>query len=835
MARTRQTNRRRSRSRQTSSYLEVQELSPPSSSSPSPSGPSSSQHPRKLPDEIPSSTARVTRSGTRYGETIQCTAPERVVAQSRETAKQTQSSTAETSRSAAAPARRSTASSSQKAKEQQTTKLVNVLVKNKSLTYKCMDEDKDACKALMMKICKTVDDPRFKTWRQVKSWAKTHHRKRRGNKLRLSTPSSSRRMPPKTQFEKNLAPIINVTEMNTNAKVFLSSVIDTLGTSKLTRAFRHRLARGELPEDIAPLIFSPLYLKMCRKQIEKVTAARNANYSDSDGFDDSEWSDWEGDYDECNRGNGSMTATGAYPFIIPSIEDDDGNTRETIEEDDDTLIREGGPVERLADEERIDRPSTPTKATEAELHEHQMRTTRRVRRREKGDARNSENDKEHHNRCQQLTSSPCPQNSLASRPMLDQNRVRNQAGGAIGARDESLEILCPPTPRARPFADLMSQTATTQGFDTRSVSRIASLLRNTNERRGNEGLNVASVARASKKHSGSIDTNQRKEGGPRKRTEKNDQTNTASVSSATDNSRSIYQPKAGLSSTRRTCLVMENGRLREKVVEPAKPRGPYREIPPPVFYNEPTGRPTMMPRVNPELRVRDSQQHKPSLEHTINVERRVPNRQDRDRKTGRSNGTVSNNVQIQQQRSWSYPSHIFDSDSDDDENFPPIEEIFEDVFRKGLVTSHTTNPQAMSTRANTSAQLQRARGNVSSERKRHRRERSGSDSDIPASSSTKRMRSTSSRSASAGKRSLDAYADTFTRISNTHPKRRGSSAAIDIQESTFRHAVRSHKSVPANYGRGRGESIASSSGSAPPPAKRRRGQKFPWRIVDSFL
>ncbi|KAI0964845.1 hypothetical protein F4678DRAFT_486081 [Xylaria arbuscula] len=833
MARTKQTKRRRSRSRHASSHLEVQELSPPSSPSPPLSGPSSLQHTRELLDERVSSTARVTRSGTRYGETIQCTAPGRVVAHPRETAY---------------PLRRPNTSqrilSSQKAKEQQTTKLINVLAKNKSLIYKCMDEDEDedACKALMMKICKSVDDPRFKTWRQVKSWAKTHHRKRRGNRLRSSTPSSKRRIPPKTRFERNLAPIISVTEMNTNAKVFLSSVIETLGTSRLTRAFRHRLARGELPDDIAPLIFSPLYLKMCRRQVEKVTAARNASYSGSEGSDDSEWSDWgDYDYDSSNGGSISMTPTGAYPFIIPSIEEDATNIRETIEEEDVGNIREHGPVETPADEERMNRPSTPTKTPEAELCELHMRTTRRARRREKGDDRNN-NNSEHRGRRQRLTSSPCPQNTLAYGLPPDRAQVQSQARGVPAARDERSGMLFPPAPCVRPFADLMSQIAAMQSADAESISRIEGLLRDTIERRADGSLDVDSVDKATRQPQDSIDTNQRKENGPRKEAAGENQRHESSTSNTTGNSQNASRPKCStISSTRRTCLVIENGRLREKVAEPVKTRGPYREIPPTVFYNESVRDSIIIPPTSPELRVRNNQQHKPSSEHNAEAEKRKQDIAATDTVSGRSNDAVLKDVQIQQQRSWSDPSHIFDSD-DEGEVFPPIEEICEGLVGKRLASfqaiashnSHTSHAATMPAK-----QLDTTR-NSSSHKKRHRQERSSLDCDISALAldiPTKRMKTTPETSLRTSSAVTEAEGSIHTdiRISNAHTDRRGSSAAKESRESNFRQAVRPHKSVPANYGRGRGESITSSSGSAPPLAKRRRGQKSPWRIVDPFL
>ncbi|KAI0904527.1 hypothetical protein F4823DRAFT_204674 [Ustulina deusta] len=631
---------------------------------------------------------------------------------------------------------------------------------------------------MMRKILVAVEDRRFQTWRQVKSWTMRHYRRQqRGNKSLPSAPSSSApatrktRNPPsfiRTPFEKNLVPIVNVTEMKMKAKNFLNSVKEAIGTRKLRRAFQHRLTCGELPEDISQLIFSPLYLKLCRRQIWKVTAARNANHSESDSSDDDEWSDWE-EYSEVSPdhdsggGDGPTTATGTHLHILPSIE---GGDRDSREDD---------PLERPVTGQRTDKPSTPIKTRELEIRDSRGRINHQARRREKYDGCKAGNGGKHSSRCRLLTS-PYPQNSPdepVCRPVPDLAQAQIQVVESPHPRKDTAGLSFPPIPWVRPFADLMLPTGTvTPGPEVESIFRIGGLLCDTNERGADERIDVDNVSKVTSNPQDSTNpTPKEKKKSPRE-TVGEEQYKDPSMPSTRYISRKTYQLKGGPmgtpSSTRRTPAILAAENLRQgrklakplaakkipsraplpKKTSPVKTHQVHGEIQPPMFYNVLAGGSAVISRANPELQVNNTLQPKLS-EHIRDTEGRDTeggrsDREDKENRAGGSNGAVFKSVP--RQRSLSHQSDL----SDDDISLPPVEELYERaIHARGSAMSRAdisrTTTQAKSQRQpETAAQL----GN---NKKRPRWGPSSEDCNISALSTGtrpwKRMRSRSRKPA----------------------------------------------------------------------------------------
>ncbi|KAI1273426.1 hypothetical protein F5Y07DRAFT_257327 [Xylaria sp. FL0933] len=603
----------------TSSYMAVQEPSPPvsspfSSQSFSLSLPQSSslQQSQELPDNM--APSRPGSSGSR-------TKRKHIVNQAQEIADETESTSSET---LFLPEQRNTRPNTshsqrtpptQKTIIQQTVKLNNTLIKNKSLLYKCISEGKNEededCRALMRNISTRVDDPRFKTWQQVKSWTMKNYRKyQRDSKSPRTTPITRKTQEDpssiKTAFKKHLTPIISVAEMNMNAKRFLDSVVESLSTRKLVRAFQHRLKSNELPEDMGPLIFSPLYLKLCEKRIRKVAAARNRDRYGSEDSDDDEWSDWEENIEMLPDDNPNGDDHG---HVLQSIEEESSN------------IEESDPVEMPVTRQRIDRLSTPTKTPEQENRESQMGTSRQSERKKWRNSWKARKERRRRSQHRLLTSSSTRDgiDEPAHRPVPDRSQADNRVPESPRARNGTL--LLPLAVCIRPFADILSPTTTAApGPDLESLFRgigrnlvMNSISKSTNN--SQDGANPTPRETPKKRNRSQKQTEGK---GPSKspsmRTTQDDPQHT---SQRKRKGSSVDAP----SSKRRTpkILIAENERVNRRLAKPltaqqipsrapparnpspaVKPRQVHKEIQPRAFYDRSARDSTMTSRGYPE-------------------------------------------------------------------------------------------------------------------------------------------------------------------------------------------------------------------------------------------
>ncbi|KAI0536678.1 hypothetical protein GGR58DRAFT_474500 [Xylaria digitata] len=677
----------------TSSDMIVQERSPPLSSPPPLlSSAFSSEQIDEFPDGTGVSRSGPSRPSTKHGHTIQSATTEKSVAQSQEAAEIEARAQSGMSRS-------------ERADTQQTTKLIKVLVKNKALLYNCIaeakDEDDEECKKIMRKISVAVKDDRFQTWRQVKLWTMRHYRRR----LR-----SIKSLPPATtkakrksnisllwkSFDKNLVPLLKAAEMAINTKHFLNSVIDAIGKRKLTRIFKHRLTCDELPEDIAPLIFSPLYIRICERRTRELKSARNSNDSESDGSDD-EWSDWEEEGDllldeGSNRGDGLMAVTGTHFHILPSIEEENNNSRESDPPD-------------LAPGQKPDKPSTPLTfrgsescATEVRMSRKARRRHRRKSRRRMGHDKRGTGDNDADRRRRRTLTSPrlsSPCDDSARRPAPNPPQVQNRATERARSRKGIPELPSPSALRIRPFADIMSPTATvTPDPDTESLFRLKDFFYDENKR--NEGASLR------KDGTREATMNPRKCGTnpTAKKTATKDRGKDVPISNGRGGTERTSRPKGGaipgphkLPPVRRTpaILIEENKRQARKLAKPLAPtmipsrvpprkeksplqaRRVHKEVRPKAFYSSLTGGTTAIPRVNPEAQVEGTSQPKPP-DHTGGT---MGSRYDIDNKENGAKGSsmVPNN--IPRQRSSSHQSSL-----SDETNLPSIEELYKHLIQE---------------------------------------------------------------------------------------------------------------------------------------------------------
>ncbi|GAW23096.1 hypothetical protein ANO14919_126460 [Xylariales sp. No.14919] len=668
----------------TSSYMVVQERSPPLSSPP----PSSST------DAITFGLGP-SRRNTEHGKPDQTAAPERSDVRSREVANGIGSSFQGTLPSSVKPRVQPRKPHSERISTQQTTtRRIKTLIKNKALLYDCIAEDKneddDDCEELMRKLSITGEDGGFQTWRQVKSWTMRHYRRRLRAKTKANTSL------PMNCFEKNLVPLLKTAEMALNARNFLKSVKEAMGARKLTRIFRHRLARDELPEDMAPLIFSPLYLRMCERHVRRLKCARNNNDSESDSSDD-EWSDWEEEggvpLESFSNGDRCPT-TDAGTRILPSIEEDPPE------------------MSNPAVGQRADRPSTTigtrepeTRATQSRMSRkaHRRKEKRKARRRAGHDKRGTGSSDADRRRSRTLTP-PClssTRDDSAHQPAPSQLRGQNRA---------------PSAPRVRPFIDFMSPAATaTPNPEAESWTWMKTLLRDENERRNevNLGKDGGSEATGNPRRLGTSST-------PKKTATKDRGKDTA-----TPNTRDSGGPPPP---PRRTpsVLIVENERQAQKLARPRsraslrKAKGPHQtqpvyEIPPRRFYNSSTGGATVPPRADQQAKAVGSgiskpKPKRPELSRNAAAGRSgVKNKE----KAKRSNGATAPNRTPRRQRSPSYQSSL----SDDDVSFPPIEELCERLMRARAMAAQTQpQPQSQSeTAARKGGDKKRRRGEPPSE------------------------------------------------------------------------------------------------------------------------
>ncbi|KAI8950534.1 hypothetical protein F4801DRAFT_344079 [Xylaria longipes] len=344
----------------------------------------------------------------------------------------------------------------------------------------------------MRKISAAVEDWRFQSWRQVKAWMMEHNRRQKRSTKALASCrtliSRERKkkgaVPFGIAFKKNLVPVISASEMNTNRQKFLDSVIEAIGTCRLARAFRHRLVRDdELPADISPLIFSPLFLKTYENWVRKVkSAALNRTGSDDS---ESEWSDWEED-DEASDESGAIRAVDSN--ALPSIE------QENDSED----------VPELVTRERPHEPSMPVTSQEPEIRARPVKMSRKARRKAWRKAwrkrRNAGRNDDQHSDSRNRPPLPSTIEYPALQPVPDQVRVQvqiqiqGQGQGQVAERTRAREresgSLFPPAPNIRPFADFTTPAVSEPPDpEIESIFRLGSLLCNISEPNNIASLN----------------------------------------------------------------------------------------------------------------------------------------------------------------------------------------------------------------------------------------------------------------------------------------------------------------------------------------------------------
>ncbi|KAI0545113.1 hypothetical protein F4679DRAFT_599969 [Xylaria curta] len=461
----------------TSSYMVVQEPSPPLSSSQlSFSSSSSSEKSREFPD------ATIPHRHEPKARCVQTNTPEVSIRQSIETVLHDNNELG--CKEIIGPPMESEIgprTSLQMARTQQTTGLVDVLIRNKSIPSNCVEPDKAAsdnnCETAVGSVSRTVDDWHFQSWRQVTTWIKRQcHRQQRSVKA-LASPSTRRTsristlkkrrkngaVPFGTAFEKSLVPML---VMSINAQKFLKSVIKAIGARRLTRVFRHRLVRDEeLPDDISPLIFSPLFLKTFKRQIQKINSAtRNRDKPDNS---ESEWSDWEEEEDHDGEASDETLVTRSIDSdVLPSIE------QESASED----------IPELATGENPEAPSTLVASHEPGTRMTRTKTKCKARWKK---AAGSEDDA--HDGSQNRPTRPSTIEDPSRRPVPD--KVQAQAQLEMQGRDRVAESeraagreSGTPSPHVRPFADFTAPIASEPpDHETESILHFRNLLRDISE------------------------------------------------------------------------------------------------------------------------------------------------------------------------------------------------------------------------------------------------------------------------------------------------------------------------------------------------------------------
>ncbi|KAI1747002.1 hypothetical protein F4782DRAFT_453995 [Xylaria castorea] len=658
----------------TSSYMIVQELSPPfSSPQPSLQSPSSPENTHELP-------GATTPSGAR-------------------------------------PRTSQADRSSQKARTRQTTKPVNVPIRSKELLPDYVEPDRhtndDNCKTIMRKLSAAVEDRGFQSRRQVKAWMmRQYHQQQRSAKapatsstIRTSRTSILRKKKNNgavlfgAAFEKNLVPIISTLLMKINAQKFLRSVIEAIGTRRLTRVFRHRLVRDdELPDDISPLIFSPLFLKAFERQIQKVNLV-TSNRVDSDDSE-SEWPDWEEeeDDDEASDENVAMWTIGSD--ALPSIEQE--NSSEDVPE--------------LVTGEKSDGPSTPVESQESEIRTTRAKMNRKARRKIDCDARKAGCKDDAHGCSQNRPTLPGTSTieDPARRPVSDEVQVQVQvqiqdqvAERARSAGRES-ETLFPPAPTVRPFADFTTPIVSEPpDHETESILHFRSLLRNISEQNSPKRLkkvNTGRVVHETQQHVANSgpqgeDKTKRKtatEDPGKLLSTSNNQVATPSISQAKDGPTSISNPALPVRETP-AILRAENQRQDRKLAKPLAPtnipsrpaqrkqkcplstRWTQREISALQFYNlSSTGNAGVQPKYS---------------EHT------------RDTKASKSHDEEKGNrPQGNKNVAQDIPSEHYrlsrqNSPSDDELSLPSLEDIYGSLLTAQGRSTETTQPATTTTKA----------------------------------------------------------------------------------------------------------------------------------------
>ncbi|KAI0183250.1 hypothetical protein EV127DRAFT_414344 [Xylaria flabelliformis] len=308
----------------TSSYMIVQEPSPPPSSSQlSFSSLSSSEQSHRFPDAtIPSRSLRH-EPRARCVQTNTPKTPEGPVRQLEETVLQDKNRLHRKETTPMESGVGPRTSLQQMARTQQTTKLVGVLIRDESILPNCVEPDEYAddnnCMTAVGSVSRAAEDWRFQSWRSVKALASPSTK--RTNRIAIPRKKwNNGAVPFGTALKNSPVPIMSTLVMSINAQKFLKSVIEAIGARRLTQVFHRRLVRNdELPDDISPLIFSPLFLKTFKRQIQKVNlATRDRDKPDNS---ESEWSDWEEDHDdEASSDEAFATRTIDADDALPSTE-----------------------------------------------------------------------------------------------------------------------------------------------------------------------------------------------------------------------------------------------------------------------------------------------------------------------------------------------------------------------------------------------------------------------------------------------------------------------------------------------------------------------------------
>ncbi|KAI1737908.1 hypothetical protein F4680DRAFT_202339 [Xylaria scruposa] len=601
---------------------------------------------------------------------------------------------------------------------QQTTKLVDVLVRNKSILPKRVEPNKHAddsnCNMAVRSVSRVVEDWHFQSWRQVTAWIKRQcHRQQRTIKAlalpstrrssRISTPRKRRKngaVPFGTAFKKSLVPIISTLVMSINAQKFLRLVVEAIGARRLTRVFHHHLIQDyELPDDIIPLIFSPLFLKTFKRQIQKINSAtRNRDKPENT---EGEWSDWE---EEDHDGEASDKTIVTRPIdsdALPSIE------QESASED----------VPELATGENPEAPSTLVASREPGTRMTWTKMKCKARWKKAAGCEDDANGSS-----QFRPTLPSPIEDPTRRPVP--YKIQVQAQLEISGRDQVAEkeqaggresgTLFSSAPHVHPLADFTAPLARSPpDHEAESILHFRNLLRDINEQKNakipkkvnpNEAVNETRqhVTNSSPREEDKATTkkNAATEHPGKALSTFNNQGATPSASQTRDGPASICNPVLPARETP-AILRAENQRQEHKLTKPLAPtkipsrsarrkqngslasrRGAQAEISPLDFYNSSTCNNTRV------------LQPKNYSERSTWNNRKASNKEE-----NRPGGNNNNSVVVRN----SPPKHHDglrsrqNSPSDDELSLPSLEEIYESLLTAQEHRSTETTQQPATT------------------------------------------------------------------------------------------------------------------------------------------
>ncbi|KAK5635522.1 hypothetical protein RRF57_011234 [Xylaria bambusicola] len=262
--------------------------------------------------------------------------------------------------------------------------------------------------------------------------------------------------------------------------------MEAIGSRKLIRTFRHHLVRDKLPEDIAPLIFSPLYLKLYKEQIQNITRARSMKAypygSDSDGR-----CEWETSRDVSPENNDysddgdAVKTASASLHTIPSIENDDG------------VIVDDLPQLHVSEGEAIE-PSTWTEAQEPVIRKLQAETNSQAQTGKKHNTAGTDNKWRIEHQPPTSSGSQSPAEKSCCQPVLGQieGHIRGKENSSFLDRKVG-GLPIDQAPCVRLFSDLMlSTTIMTPAPEEDCVHQVEALLRNIDECGADRSTNLDS-------------------------------------------------------------------------------------------------------------------------------------------------------------------------------------------------------------------------------------------------------------------------------------------------------------------------------------------------------